>query len=451
MSKKQPNIVLILADNLGWGELGCYGGGELRGAPTPRIDDLATQGIKFQNFNVESDCVPTRSALMTGRHPIRTGAFQSVPAGLPQGLTRYERLLPELLTEAGYACAHFGKWHLGDQPGRLPHDRGFEEWYGIPRTMNEAMFTSYPEFDPEYVDIPYIWEGKAGAESTKVKELNEDTRRTIDRECAEKGIQFMKEKHAAGTPFFCYLPITQMHFPSLAHPDHKGKTGHGEFADSLAEMDHNVGLIVDAIDALGIADDTLLIFGSDNGPEFRDPWKGTAGYWRGTYHTAMEGSLRVPFMMRWPGKIATDFITDEIVHIVDLYNSLLNLAGGKVPDDRPIDGVDQLDFLFGKQEKSNREGFLFYIKEEMRAVKWKHWKMHFIWEPEVYEGPYHLEAPYLFNLIWDPKEQTNVMMRANWVRNVVVKMIHDFKASLKEHPPIPPGVPDPYEPPRKSN
>jgi arylsulfatase A-like enzyme len=237
-----------------------------------------------------------------------------------------------------------------------------------------------------------------------------------------------------------------MHFPSLAHPDQVGKTGHGEMADSLAEMDHNVGLIMDAINDIGIADDTILIFGSDNGPEFREPWRGTAGYWRGSYHTAMEGSLRVPFMMRWPGKIASDFITDEIVHIVDMYNSLLNLAGCKVPDDRPIDGVDQLDFFFGKQEKSNREGFLFYIKNEMRAVKWKHWKMHFIWEPEVYEGPYKLEAPYLFNLIWDPKEQTNVMMKANWVRNIVMRMIHDFKESLKDHPPIPPGALDPYEP-----
>ena len=194
MSIAKPNIVLILADNLGWGELGCYGGGELRGAKTPRIDNLASQGIKFNNFNVESDCVPTRSALMTGRHPIRTGAFQSVPANLPQGLTRYERLLPELLSQTGYACCHFGKWHLGDQPGRLPHDRGFERYYGIPRTMNEAMFTTSPYWDDAPVDTPYIWEAVSGQEAQKVKVLDEDTRRTIDRECIARGIEFMKEK-----------------------------------------------------------------------------------------------------------------------------------------------------------------------------------------------------------------------------------------------------------------
>ena len=137
-----PNIVLILADNLGWGELGCYGGGALRGAPTPHIDALARQGLLLQNFNVESDCVPTRSALMSGRHPIRTGCVQSVSPGLPQGLTRREITLAELLSAQGYATAHFGKWHLGDRPGRLPSDRGFDEWYGIPRTTDESQFTA---------------------------------------------------------------------------------------------------------------------------------------------------------------------------------------------------------------------------------------------------------------------------------------------------------------------
>lgn len=447
MAETRPNIVMILADNLGWGELGCYGGGALRGAPTPRIDDLASQGIQFLNFNVESDCVPTRSALMTGRHPIRTGATQSVPAGLPQGLTRYERLLPELLSEAGYACCHYGKWHLGDSKDRLPNARGFEDWYGIPRTMNEAMFVNSFKFDPEIVETPYIWEGKGGAESQKVKVLNEDTRRTLDRECIERGIAFMKAKKAAGQPFFCYLPITQLHFPSLAHPDHMGRTGCGEMADSLAEMDYNVGLIVDALDELGLAEDTLLVFGSDNGPEFREPWRGTAGYWRGTYHTAMEGSLRAPFMLRWPNRTPKGLVTNEIVHICDLYTTLLKLCGVAVPDDRPIDGLDQTDFLLGRKEKSDREGFVFYIKNEMRAVKWRDWKMHFIWEPEVYEGPHKLEAPYLFNLIQDPKEQTNVTMQQNWVRNPIMKLVHEFRESLKQYPPIPPGAADPYTPP----
>jgi arylsulfatase len=253
----------------------------------------------------------------------------------------------------------------------------------------------------------------------------------------------------AGKPFFAYVPITQLHFPSLAHPDFMGRTGHGEMADSLAEMDHRVGQVEDAIERLGIAEDTLFIFGSDNGPEFRKPWRGTAGYWRSTYHTAMEGSLRVPFMMRWPGKIAAGGVTDEIVHIADLYPTLLGLVGAEVPTDRPIDGVDQRDFFLGKQETSNREGLVFYIKNEMRAAKWREWKVHFIWEPEVNEGAIKLEAPYIFNLIQDPKEETNVALEANWVRTVVFKMVREFQESLKEFPPIPPGAPDPYTPPKR--
>jgi len=139
---RQPHIVLILADNLGWGELGCYGGGELRGAPTPRIDALAAQGMRFLNFNVESDCVPTRSALMTGRHPIRTGALQSVPAGLPQGIHPWEITIAQLLSDTGYATAMYGKWHLGDREGRYPKDRGFDHWYAFPAPPMKACLQS---------------------------------------------------------------------------------------------------------------------------------------------------------------------------------------------------------------------------------------------------------------------------------------------------------------------
>ena len=169
---KKTNIVLILADNLGWGELGCYGGGAIRGAPTPRIDALAKEGIQLLNFNVESDCVPTRSALMTGRHPIRTGAMQSVPAGLPQGLIPWEVTIAELLSQAGYATGMFGKWHLGDKEGRYPKDKGFDEWYGIPRTTNESMFTEQVGFDPSVVEVPYVMEGFKGRPAEKKELLN---------------------------------------------------------------------------------------------------------------------------------------------------------------------------------------------------------------------------------------------------------------------------------------
>jgi len=438
----QPNIVLIVADNLGWGELGCYGGGALRGAPTPRIDQLARQGLLLHNFNVESDCVPTRSALMSGRHPIRTGCLQSVPPGLPQGLTRWEITLAQLLSHAGYATAHFGKWHLGDVEGRYPSDRGFDEWYGIPRTTDESQFTSSVGFDPSVVDLPCIMEGRAGQPSRQVRVYDLESRRTIDEQLVERSVDFMQRNVAAQRPFFLYLPLVHLHFPTLPHQDFAGSTGNGDFADSMAEMDHRVGQVMDEVERLGIAEDTLFIFCSDNGPEFRAPYRGTAGPWTGTYHTAMEGSLRVPFIARWPGRIGAGRTSNEIVHVTDLYTTLAGVAGAALPQDRPIDGVDQLPFFLGEQEKSAREGFPFYIKNELRAVKWRDWKLHFYWEPAVNEGKGKLESPYLFNITRDPKEETDVLVFNTWVMGPILKMVQAFNASAAAHPHTSPGQPD---------
>jgi len=351
---KKTNIVFVVADNLGWGELGCYGGGAIRGAPTPRIDALAKQGIQLLNFNVESDCVPTRSALMTGRHPIRTGALQSVPAGLPQGLIPWEITIAELLSKAGYSTGMFGKWHLGDKEGRYPKDKGFDEWYGIPRTTNESMFTEQVGFDPEVVDIPYVMEGFKGQPVIKKEIYDLEMRRKIDGILTQKSCDFIRKKVAAEQPYFLYVPLTQLHYPTLPHRDFEGQTKKGDFADSMIEMDARVGQILDTLSETGTQDETLFIFASDNGPEYRRPWRGSAGIWTGTYHTAMEGSLRVPFIARWPGKITPGFISNEIVHVVDIYSTLAAVAQISVPQDRPIDGLNQLPFMTGETSHSAR-------------------------------------------------------------------------------------------------
>jgi len=444
-TKQQPNVVLILADNLGWGELGCYGGGAIRGAPTPRIDALAAQGTQFMNFNVESDCVPTRSALMTGRHPVRTGAMQSVPAGLPQGLIPWERTLAEAFSAQGYATAMYGKWHLGDKEGRYPKDKGFDEWYGIPRTTNESMFFDAVGFDPEVVEVPYVMEGHKGRPAEKRELYDLEMRRRIDEELTRRSCDFIG-RHAGKTPFFLYVPITQLHFPTIPHRDYEGRTGKGDFADSLVEMDDRVGQIIDAIQDAGVADDTVFIFASDNGPEYRRPWRGSAGMWTGTYHTAMEGALRVPLIVRWPGKVPAGRQTNEIIHVVDMFPTLARIAGLEVPADRPIDGVDQSAFLLGQQEKSAREGFVYYIKTELRAAKWRDWKMHFVWEVEPNAGANHLETPYVFNIVQDPKEESDVNTTQGWVRGPIRRLVKTFQDSLKTYPPVPPGAPDDYVP-----
>jgi arylsulfatase len=445
---KKPNIVFMMADNLGWGELGCYGGGVLRGAPTLALDKLAGQGLRLTNFNVESECPPSRCALMTGRHPIRAGVFRSTPAGLPQGLTRWEVTIAELLSAQGYATGHFGKWHLGDRDGRFPSDRGFDEWYGLPRTSNECQYSAAGAA-ARLVSTPHILAGRKGEKTRELEVFDFNARRRIDAEVVKRAIDFMRRCHQARRPFYAYVPFINVHFPTLPHPEFHGKTGNGDFADAVVELDHRVGQILNALKEMDLEKDTVVVFTSDNGPEFRRPWRGTAGPWRGTYHTSMEGGLRTPFIIRWPGKIQPRRVCDEIVHAVDMFTTLARLGGAQIPRDRAIDGVDQLDFFTGVQERSNRDGFVVFIEDQLRAVKWRNWKSHFVWQPDAAEGaPLKLEVPVVFNVLQDPKEETDVSMHQAWVAEPVMRLVHDFRASLKRYPPIPPGTPDPYQPPK---
>jgi arylsulfatase len=443
----KPNIVFILADNLGYGELGCYGGGILRGAPTPRIDQLAGEGLRLLNFNVESQCTPSRSAIMTGRFPIRSGTM-TVPRGsAPAGLTQWEITLAELLSDQGYATGHFGKWHLGSIEGRYPTNQGFDEWYGIPNSSDVSLWTSTAGYDPKVTPPPHILEGHKGTPTRKREVYDLKTRRSIDSEITQRTIAFMKRHGQASKPFYAYVPLTQVHYPTLPHPNFAGKTGNGDFADCLAEMDHHVGEILDAITELKLAENTIVVFTSDNGAEEQLPWRGWAGPWAGSYFTAMEGSLRAPFIIRWPGKVPPGRVSNEIVHEADTFTTFARLAGAALPTDRMIDGVDQTDFFLGKQETSNREGFPIYVGDTLYAVKWRNWKLHFVWQEYKYDAAQRLPHPRLFNLIQDPKERNNVAATSTWVYHPVMKIRDDFLESLKKEPPIPPGTTDPYQPP----
>lgn len=439
----RPNIVLIFPDNLGWGEVGCFGG--VRGVPTPHIDRLATEGIRLTNFNVEYSCTVSRVALLTGRYAIRTGAAQA------NGMTLWETTMPEVFRQLGYRTALFGKWHVGgdDWLGRRePTHQGFDEWYGIPGTSHTAQFTSFEDWDPN-AEPPYIWEGKAGAESTKVKVYDLETRRTIDRECAERGVEFMERCHGAGEPFFLYYPITQIHFPTLPHPDYAGKTGAGDIGDSMADVDHNTGLVLDAIDRLGIAENTIVIWCTDNGAEERRPWRGSPGPWRGFYNSAFEGGIRTPFVMRWPGHIPAGRDSNELVHQIDLFPTLLHAAGGgdKVPADRPFDGVNQLPLLTGESDKSARESVLFFDQVgRLMAVKWQDWKLWYRY-PDDPDEPYtQSNSMRLFHLRSDPAEETDIKDFEPGVVGVIDKLVEKFRQSAAEFPHVPARAVDPYTP-----
>jgi arylsulfatase A-like enzyme len=448
--QEKPNIVFILMDNLGYGEPGVYGGGITRGAPTPRVDQLASQGMRLTNFNVEAQCTPSRSAILTGRFAIRSGT-QSIPIGGGlDGLTRWEVTIAKLLSGAGYATACFGKWHLGSDQGRLPNDQGFDEWYGIPRTTDEAFWPTDPAAKAAGVPFMHIMEGRKGEKSRELEVYDLQQRRLIDAEITRRTIDFMKRVVPSAKPFYVYVPFTQVHFPTLPNPAFTGKTGFGDFADSVVEMDAHVGEILDAIDDLHIRDNTIVVFTSDNGPEATWPWQGSSGPWRGYYFTHMEGSLRVPFIIRWPGRVPAGRVSNEIVHEVDTFSTFARIAGAQIPKDRAIDGVDQTDFLLGKSDKSNREGFPVLVADRIEAVKWRNWKIVFYDEErDWWTPPLKLGQPKAFDLITDPKEEYPATgIRSTWNAGPPLKILAEFEESLKRYPPIAPGTPDPYTPPK---
>jgi arylsulfatase len=439
----RPNIVLIVPDNLGFGEVGVYGG--VRGNFTPRLDKLASEGIRLTNFNVEFSCTVSRAALLTGRYAIRTGATQGA------GITLWEVTIAEALKTVGYATGLFGKWHIGgDAPEgkREPTHQGFDEYYGIPRTSNESQTTMANGSTTP--GTSFIWEGRAGSPSRNVKPFDVDSRRLVDREAAERGIAFMERSVKARTPFFFYYPMTQIHFPALAHPDFAGTTGAGDIADAMAETDANVGRVLDAINRLGIARNTIVFWCPDNGAEQRRPWRGTAGPWSGFYNTVMEGGVRVPCIIRWPGRIPAGRVSNEIVHQIDILPTLAAAVGADiVPHDRAIDGVNQLPFLEGKEQKSNRDSVLFFANTTLRAVKWHDWKFHYVFQPDS-AAPAVPPLMRLFNLLSDPKEETDVKDFNTWAQSVMDKIVADFTATTEKYPHVPPNAPDPYLPPKKT-
>jgi arylsulfatase A-like enzyme len=445
--QRQPNIVFLMADNLGWGELGCYGcGGVLRGAPTPNLDRLAAEGTRLLNMNVEAQCTPSRSAIMTGRYSIRSGTHSVPIGGGFDGLTSWEITIAKALKGAGYATAHFGKWHLGSVQARLPSAMGFDVWYGIPRTTDEAMWPEDPRAAAAGVPAEWLMEGVAGADSREVKIYDLAERRLIDAELTQRAIAFMRQ-HGGERPFYAYVPFTQPHMPTLPHPDFAGKTGYGDYPDVLGEIDHHVGEILAAIDDLGIRNDTIVVFTSDNGPEATWPWHGHSGPWAGYYFTHMEGSCRVPFIIRWPGKIPAGRISNEIMHGCDTFTTFAMLGGAQVPTDRAIDGLDQSAFLLGG-EKSARNSVIIFVADRLEAVKWNNFKLSFFepqrdwWSPPVKYG-----TPQLFDLILDPKEEhPQLSARNSWAATPIAAALLSFLQTFANDPPIAPGTPDPYTP-----
>jgi arylsulfatase A-like enzyme len=376
----KPNVVFILVDNVGWGNFGVYGGT----TPTPRIDQMATDGIRFNNYNVEVQCTPTRSAIHTGRHPVRSGTFTvPFPGQGASGLAPWEYTIAELFSDAGYATALYGKWHLGDIQGRLPTDQGYDEWWGIKNSWDEASYTSYPLFKASGEAPPMIWEAKKGQAAKPVMPLDLAVRPVVDgKYLIPKTIEFIKRNARAKKPFFVYVGYSEMHPPLIPNPDFAGKSGQrgGAYSDIIAEMDYRVGEVLDAIKEAGIEDNTIFVLSSDNAgggvaPQFGP---GSNGPWRGNFmNTPFEGSMRVPAMVRWPGTVPGGVVTQEIFAAVDWLPTLAGIIAESklVPKDRPIDGVDASAFLLGKSATTGRDSYMFFgIDGQLLSIKWKIYK-----------------------------------------------------------------------------
>ncbi|MFO0877713.1 MAG: sulfatase-like hydrolase/transferase [Gemmataceae bacterium] len=405
----KPNVVIVYCDDLGYGDLGCYGHPSIR---TPNLDRMAREGMKFTNFySAASVCTPSRAALMTGRLPIRSGMcsdtrrvlFPDSAGGLPAD----EITLARALKRQGYVTACVGKWHLGHRPEFLPTRHGFDRYFGIPYSndmdrranVGPKGREAFREPRSAYWNVPLL-RGE--------KEIERPADQpTLTRRYTDEAVQFVREHRSK--PFFLYLAHSMPHVPLFASPAFAGKSERGLYGDVVEELDAGVGRLLATLREEKMDRNTLVFFSSDNGPwlVFGDHG-GSAGLLREGKGSTWEGGMRVPGIAWWPGTVPAGVTTTELACTMDLFTTAVKLAGGAVPDDRVIDGVDLTPVLTG-QGKSPREAMFYYRGTKLYAVRWGPWKAHFITQSAYgSDKAIEHELPPLYHLGRDPGEKTDV-------------------------------------------
>jgi arylsulfatase len=296
-----------------------------------------------------------------------------------------------------------------------------------------------------------MMEARRGETPRAVKQLNLDVRRDVDREFLERSKAFMKRSVESGKPFFLYFNHSLMHMPTIPRTEFKGKSGQGEWADCLLELDSDFGEILDTLKALNVDDNTIVVFSGDNGPEELEPWRGHPGFFDGSYFTGMEGSLRTPCLVRYPGHVLAGRQSNEVVHITDMFTTLLRWSGADIPSDRVIDGVDQRAFLEGKEDTSARDGFPYWMGSTLYGVKWRNFKMVMYLQRSSLEPSEKLASPHIINLTVDPKERKAIDLpyMHSWTAVHFGKILKDFTASVQHEPLIPAGALLDHVPSRK--
>lgn len=460
---KKPNIVWLIVDDMGYGDPGAYGGGVAIGAATPHMDRLAKEGLKLTSCYSQHTCTPTRSAILTGRLPYRTGLTRPILAGdkLTANPWSTEVSLAKLLSDAGYFTMLTGKWHIGEGEGLRPHDVGFDEYYGYypaqkeisqgkdPRrypdlVLNEELHNAFESVKPD----DHLIHGFKGGKTQEVSQVKsiEDMGRA-DQVLADFTVAKIKELSKGNKPFFIEHCFMKVHADNHDNPDYPGLSASKyAYKNAVVEVDMHIGKIVKTLEEAGVLENTFIFVTSDNGPQM-DAWP-DGGYtpFRGAKGTTFEGGVRVPGIAYWKGVIAEGRESDGLFDLMDLFGTSLTLAGistDKLPKDRFYDFIDQSGFLFNDDGVSNREAVYFWWGSELTACRMREYKAHvkvvLPQTPHMYIDLSTIQnvgvAPWLFNLYIDPKEEMTVGHRRNaWLASVTSKL-KEHGATFKKYPP----------------
>lgn len=432
-----PNVVIIYADDLGYGDLGCYGHPTIR---TPNLDRMAAEGMRFTQFYSAAEvCTPSRAALMTGRYPVRSGMAHTQMRVLRNkstgGLPHEEVTLAELLKGQGYATGIIGKWHLGvwsNDPKHHPQNHGFDFHFGLPHSNdmdpnpgNPKMANALAEQKAEYWNSP-LYRGM------EIIERPAD-QTTLTRRYTEEAVKFIGTNKAK--PFFLYFPHTFPHTPLFASDGFKGKSPRGLFGDVVEELDWSVGRVLDALREGGVAENTLVFFSSDNGPWLlMGETGGSAGLLREGKGSTWEGGMRVPGIAWWPGKIKPSSVCRDVACTMDLFTTAAKLGGATIPADGEIDGKDITPLLTG-DGKVERDVFCYYRGTQLYAARVGSWKAHFITQPAYGpDKPVTHEVPELYHLEEDPSEIRNVAGKHPEVIAQIRAAVEKHRTTVKDVP-----------------
>lgn len=454
---KKPNIIYILTDDIGWGELGWQGGGKHRGTPTPTLDRMAKEGIRFWSAYAEPSCTPTRIAINTGRHPVRTGLLSVLWPGQPEGLSPKEVTVAELLSGAGYHTAMWGKWHLGDEPVHAPENQGYDyAYYGLfngapdawqdshdlydtPAPVNAAFhdFPGYEEYAARTgIDLSiagYIGEKGKGRKPIQgpAGKLGFGRQEAFENETNEQMVGYIKDKAKSDKPFFIYWASYALQITGAKEHQNDPQVDRVNAQASMMVL-HNkhVDNVLKTLEAEGIAENTLVVWWSDNGPMYA--FYPTSGYTllRGSKGSVLEGGVRVPAMAWWPGMIKADQDPDDIMHVTDLFTTAARIAGvmNKIPNDRITDGIDQTALLLLGEGKSRRNYITHYSGPQLAAIRYEDFKIH------ITAGQGGLPGMDFYNIKRDPGEKYGKLYPALFAVTPSQMFIQSHMARIKEFP-----------------